>query len=39
MWKNVFEHKMYVLILSTTSVRNIFRSQNNWAGYDKKNMH
>ena len=32
----VTEHKMCVLIFSTTFVRNIFHSKKNWARYDRK---
>ena len=33
--KKVIEHKMYVLIFSTTFVCNISHSKKNCAGYDK----
>jgi len=37
--KNVTEHKMCVLIFSTTFVSNIFHSWKKWARYDKKNVY
>jgi len=37
--KNVIKHKMFVLIYSTTFVRNSFHSKNTWARYYYKCTH
>jgi len=34
--ENITEHKMWVLIFSTTFVRNISHSKKKWPTYDKK---